>query len=362
MKAIILAGGIGIRLWPLSRKNHPKQFLKLYGDRSLLQLTVERLLYVLRPEDIVIITNSEYKTHVLSDLNSLSLDYQNICATNIILEPAGRNTAPAIALGIKYCVEKLGCSKNEVVLVCPSDHMIKPADGFSSYINKAEDIAKDGNIVTFGVKPDRPETGYGYIKVREQKPTDKDKNFLKVENFTEKPNAETAKKYIEEGNYYWNSGMFAFSIGTMIEEFQQHAADISKMLELSFDDMTANFAKMTNISIDYAVMEKSNRVITLPLELYWNDIGSWDSLYDVLNKDESGNVIVGDVYPIDTKNSLIIGNKRIISTIGLEDHLIIETEDAILIAKRGEAQKVKDIVDKIKRHSRKGIEDHSTTL
>jgi len=355
MKAVILAGGIGIRLWPLSRKNYPKQFLKLYDDRSLLQLTVERLLHILRPEDIIIITNREYKSHVLSDLLSLSPDYQNACTDNIILEPAGRNTAPAIALGIKYCVEKLNCSKDEVILVCPSDHMIKPADEFLSYIKKAEYAAKEGNIVTFGVKPDRAETGYGYIKASRQKPENENKTFLEVENFTEKPNIETARKYIDEGNYYWNSGMFAFSIATMIDEFMCHAPEISKMLELSFDDMIVDFAKMTNISIDYAIMEKSNRVIMLALELYWNDIGSWDSFYDVLNKDESGNVIAGDVYAIDTKNSLIIGNKRIISTIGLDNHLIIETEDAILIAKRGEAQRVKEVVDELKKHSRKEI-------
>jgi len=353
MKAIILAGGIGLRLWPLSRKNNPKQFLKLNEDYSLLQKTAERLLQVIRPEDIIVITNSEYKFHVLSDLNSLPFTDQTRRITNIILEPEGRNTAPAIALGIKYCIEKLGCFKDETVFVCPSDHIIKPVDKFAWYVKQAEDFAKEGSIVTFGIKPDRPETGYGYIKVRKQKVEDTGKNFIKVQSFIEKPDVETAKKYVEEGNYYWNSGMFAFSIETMIKEYRQHAPDISKMLEMSFDDMAANFAEMPNISIDYAIMEKSDRVISMPLDLYWNDIGSWDSFYDVLNKDENSNAAIGDVIAIDTTNSLIIGNKRLITTIGLHNHIIIEIDDAILIAKRGEAQKVKDIVNMLKKQSRK---------
>jgi mannose-1-phosphate guanylyltransferase/mannose-6-phosphate isomerase len=361
MKAIILAGGSGTRLWPLSRKNYPKQFLKLNGDKSLLQQTAERLLQSLRPEDIIVITNNDYKFHVLSDLNSLPLAHHTSRITNIILEPAGRNTASAIALALKYCIEKLGCPEDEAVFVCPSDHIIKPVNKFAGYIKQAEDAVKEGSIVTFGIKPDRPETGYGYIKVKRQASSVKRLGFLEVERFTEKPDMETAMRYINESDYYWNSGMFAFSIGTMIEEFKQHAPEISKMLEMGFNDMTANFVHMPDISIDYAIMEKSNRVITLPLELYWNDIGSWDSLYDVLSRDESGNITIGDISAIDTKNSLIIGNKRLISTIGLDNHLVVETDDAILIAKKGEAQKVKDIVNILKNQSRKEIEEHITT-
>ena len=167
MKAIILAGGSGTRLWPLSRKNYPKQFLKLNGDRSLLQQTVERLLRAMPAEDIILMTNSDYKFHVLSDLNSLSLSVP-LPASNIILEPASRNTAPAIALGIKYCVDKLGCSEEDVVFISPSDHIIKPVGKFIKYLKQAEEIAKKGYIVTFGIRPDRPETGYGYIKVRRE--------------------------------------------------------------------------------------------------------------------------------------------------------------------------------------------------
>lgn len=360
MKAIILAGGSGTRLWPLSRKNYPKQFLKLNGDKSLLQQTVERLLQAVKPEDIIVMTNNDYKFHVQSDLQTLNSKLLTL-NSNIILEPARRNTAPAIALGVKYCLEKLGCNKDEVVFISPSDHVIKPADKFAEYFEKAEEIAKRGYIVTFGIKPDRPETGYGYIKARSQSTEARTQKFFEVEKFVEKPDTETAKRYIEEGNYYWNSGMFAFSIGVMIEEFKRYTPEIGEILGMNLDDMIINFVKMPDISIDYAIMEKSNRVVTLPMELCWNDIGSWDSICDVLDKDACGNIKIGDILTLDTSNTLIIGNKRHISTIGLEDCLVVETDDAILIAKRGEAQKVKDIVNTLKKHSRKEIEEHITT-
>lgn len=358
MKAIILAGGSGTRLWPLSRKNYPKQFLRLNGEKSLLQQTAERLLTALSSEDIIVMTNNEYKFHVLSELNSLSLPSP---ITNIILEPVSRNTAPAIALGVKYCLEKLGCDENEVIFISPSDHIIRPVDKFIEYLKQAEEIAREGNIVTFGIKPNRPEIGYGYIKVRSQKSEIRNRRFLKAEKFIEKPDMGTARRYINRGNYYWNSGMFTFGIGMIIEEFEKYAHGISEMLLMNFDEMMSNFSEMPEISIDYAVMEKSNRVVTLPLDLYWNDIGSWDSLYDVLEKDKNGNVKKGDVLTINTRRTLIIGDRRLISTIGLEDCLIVETDDAILVTKKGKAQKVKDIVNKLKEANRKEVEEHVTT-
>ena len=354
MKAIILAGGSGTRLWPLSRKNYPKQFLKLNGDKSLLQQTAERLLQAVRPEDIIVVTNNDYKFHVQSDLNSLPLP---IPVSNIILEPVSRNTAPAIALGIKYCMEKLGCHEGEVIFISPSDHVIKPLERFVEYIGISEKIAKEGYIVTFGIKPERPETGYGYIKAGKSIGI----AGYNVQEFTEKPNSETAKRYLAEGNYFWNSGMFAFTISTILKEFENHTPAIKKMIDGSFDDMIANFSEMPDISIDYAIAEKSEKVAILPVDIYWNDIGSWDSLYDVLDKDENGNAQKGDILALDTKNTLIIGNKRFISTIGLEDCLIVETDDAILITKRGETQKVKDIVNKLKEDNRREMEEHTTT-
>ena len=355
MKALILAGGSGTRLWPLSRKNYPKQFLKLNTNRSLLQETMERLLHAFSPEEMIVLTNSEYKFHVINDVQSL------FPIDNIILEPVAKNTAPAIALGMKYCLEKLGCEQNEVLLVSPSDHIIKPAQRFSEYLKVAQEIAHTGTIVTFGIKPTRPETGYGYIQAGGKEQKVEGVGYFVAERFTEKPDVDTARRYIEEGTYYWNSGMFAFSIGTMMEELSNCAPDIRTMLDMSFDELVAHFDQMPNISIDYAVAEKTDRMTVLPLDLYWNDIGSWDSLYDVAQRDEQGNVTIGDSVMVDTQDTLIISDKRLISTIGMRDCLIIDTADAVLIVKRQEAQKVKEVAKKLHEEYRKEASEHLTT-
>lgn len=351
MKAFILAGGSGTRLWPLSRKNYPKQFLKLNGGKSLLRQTVERLLKSLSFDDLVVITNNEYKFYVKSDLGEIR---------HIILEPESKNTAPAIALGMKYCLERLGCDENEVIFVSPSDHVIRPVDRFVEYFRRAEEIAKNDRLVTFGVKPERPETGYGYIKAGKRLKVEGEDDYLLVEKFVEKPDLETAKRYLNEGNYYWNSGMFAFSIRMMMKEFEKYSPPIRKMYEMSFDEMVSQFSRMPEISIDYAVMEKSDRVALLPLDLYWNDIGSWDSLHDIFPSDKDGNAVVGDVMTLDTKNCLIFGKRGLVSTIGLEDCVVVETEDAVLIAKKGEAWKVREIVNRLKKDGRKEASEHVT--
>lgn len=359
MKALILAGGSGTRLWPLSRRNFPKQFLKINGELSLLQQTAQRLLKVVPLQDIVVMTNDKYKFFVKSDMESLP-ETRSKSFDNIILEPFSKNTAPAIALGIAYCRDKLKAAKDEVIFVCPSDHIIGPVDCFADYVRQSEDIAKEGFILTFGITPDKPETGYGYIKKGVKHTLTSGSKFYAVEAFAEKPDKETALSYMK-GGYLWNSGMFAFTIESMTNELNTYNPAIGAMLQLHFDDMITGFAKMPDISIDYAVMEKSSKVATMTLDLNWNDIGSWDSLYEIMDKDAQGNIAVGDVKMINTKNSLIIGNRRLISTIGLEDCLIVETGDALLIAKKGETQKVKEIVNSLKNEERSEADEHLTS-
>ncbi len=353
MKAVILAGGSGTRLWPVSRYGFPKQFMRIDGGKSLLCQTAERLAAVVPLKDILVITNEDYRFHVQADLRSISPALEN----NVILEPIARNTAPAIALVIKYCQEKLKCSKDEVIFICPSDHIITPVEKFARYAKQAELAAKAGNIVTFGIKPTRPETGYGYIK----KGAAGAEGSYKVAKFAEKPDLATAGKYIKNSGYYWNSGMFSFTIGTMLAEFKAHAPEISRKMPQTLARMTADFKNMPSISIDYAVMEKSKKAAVLPIDILWSDVGSWDSLHEVIPPDGDGNVKVGDVLALDTKKTIVMGEKRLISTIGLKDLIIIDTTDALLIARRGQAQRVKEVVDMLKERKRKEVVEHMTT-
>lgn len=338
MKVIILAGGGGTRLFPMSRTCYPKQFLEFAGQKSLLAQTVERFLLLVKPSDIVVVTNQAYVYFVKAELESVgAVDASVVC------EPAARNTAPAIALAMKYCEDTLGLDNTEIMFVAPSDHIIRPNNEFALLVRRAEKAAQKGSIVTLGVVPDKPETGYGYIYAHKG-----DGDCFDVVSFREKPDVTTAQKYIEDGNYFWNAGMFAFSALTMKCELQKYAPDVMEKYNADYKEMLDAFSEMPSISIDYAVMEKSSSVKMLPLDIYWNDIGSWDALAESFDADTEGNVSNGECVSIDCKNTMLISNTRLVAAIGLENINVIETPDVILVAAKGQSQKVKDLVERLK--------------
>lgn len=349
MKVIILAGGGGTRLFPLSRDCYPKQFLHVIGDKSLLAQTIERFLGLVEAKDIIIVTNERYIFHVQSELKTI-----NAQEAHIITEPMGKNTAPAIALAQSYCQDVLQCDDDEILFVSPSDHLIKPIEDFQDLIRNAQDVAKD-NIVTLGIKPTKPEIGYGYIEA------EKNNNLAKeVISFKEKPDLATAKEYIASGNYYWNGGMFMFSIVTMQAELTKYMPSIIDITQNGYQYAVDNFVNMPDISIDYAVAEKSQKMMMIPMEnIYWNDIGSFDAIAEVLS-DEDKNVFKGDILAENCTDTMIIGDTRLIAGIDLDNLMIIDTPDALLVAKKGESQKVKNIVNKLKQSKRKEAKENVT--
>lgn len=350
MKAVILAGGGGTRLFPLSRNSMPKQFLHIDQDGSLLEESIKRCTKIVRGEDLIVVTNQRYRHHVQSELESAGVE-----EAGLVLEPAARNTAPAIALAAKYAMEKLGAGAEEVIFVSTSDHIIRPIEKFREAVKLAAEQAAQGRFVTFGVQPDYPETGFGYIELGEVQD-----GVCRTLSFKEKPDRETASEYLKAGNYLWNSGMFAFKLGLLWAELEKNAPAIYELSRGTYEEMLSSFEKMPDISIDYAVAEHMTDGVTVPLQCYWNDVGSWDAIYDVLEKDENGNAIKGDVIPIDSRRNLIYGRSRLISTIGIEDVMVIETDDVILVAQRGQSQKVKELVADLKASGRKEAEEHST--
>ena len=297
MKSIILAGGSGSRLWPLSRDMYPKQLLNLDDNTSLLQQTFLRLNKFIKASDIVTITNIKHQSDVKLQLNQI--DNSNI----VIGEPLGKNTAPAIACAIEYFRQQN--NSDDIVIILPSDHLIKNTTAFEKTVESAKPLADMGYIVTFGIKPTYPETGYGYIKTLEPL-----QDGYKVEKFVEKPDLETAEKYLISGDYYWNGGIFMGKISTFLDEFQKYTPEIfANLNKLDFSIQNkidySIYESMPSISIDYAIMEKSDKIALVPLQSDWNDLGSWQSLYNVKQKDTEGNVLSGKVVTNNVKNSFI---------------------------------------------------------
>ena len=340
MTNIILCGGNGTRLWPISRTLMPKQFAKLFGEKSLFQLTLERNCKVCSQQ--IIVSNSEQYFLALDQYESV-VSKPN--TSKFLLEPIARNTAPAIALAC------LALDREDIVLVTPSDHLIKNEEAYFQVTKRAEELAKEGFIVTFGIAPLSPETGFGYIEADGEN----------VRAFHEKPCLEKAKAYLEAGNYYWNSGMFCFKVDTFLKELALFAPEILEKSQQAFDHIRRDGAMMRichewmsqipEESIDYAVMEKSSKVKVVRSDIAWSDVGSFDALYDEFPKDSDGNTVCKKYVNINSKNNLIISGHRKVSTVDINDLIIVDTPDALLISKRGSSQKVKEVVAELKRRN-----------
>ena len=332
---IILCGGSGTRLWPISRTLMPKQFVKLFSNKSLFQLTVERNSKVCKSQFIV--SNAEQYFLALDQLQEL-----NKLNNSYLLEPIGRNTAPAIALAC------MNLAYDEIVLVTPSDHLIKDEKEYEKVLKKAKEFAKDNKLVTFGITPTFAETGFGYIESI---------NEFDVKAFHEKPDFDTATSYLKAGNYYWNSGMFCFKAGVFLDELEKYSPEIYNKSQDAFNNANKNeiirikHEDMINIpedSIDYAVMEKSDIVKVVPSNINWSDVGSFDALFEELPKDKNNNTKNENHISIDSKNNLVYGNDKLIATVDVENLIIVDTGDALLISKKGSSQKVKKVVEKLK--------------
>ncbi len=356
--AVILAGGSGTRLWPLSRELHPKQLMKIEGDYTLFQSAFIRLVNSVDDKNILSVTNVKLESQVKSQLVEMQEKFCRKSNYRVITEPECRGTAPAIALSIKY-IEKLQKDKNSkddpIIIAVPSDNLISDDEQFAAAIKEAIKLAKENYIVTFGVKPDRADTGLGYIKTKNNKKIkDITSVGLKVDTFIEKPDKETAQEFVDSDKYYWNSGMFVFKASVMMAELKKYEPDIFSIIknaEISSQTPTIpylDFKEMPDISIDYAVMENSKKLAMVPLECDWRDVGSWEAIYAISEKDENGNYVMGNVIDLDSKNSMVYSTSKLITTIGLNNVVVVETEDALLVCDRERTQDVKKIVNHLK--------------
>ena len=372
-----MSGGSGSRLWPQSRSLYPKQFLPLVNDQTMLQNTLSRLDGLDSVSDPLVIANEEHRFLVAEQIRQMGRQ-----ASAIILEPVGKNTAPAVALAAMKA-QALSEEKDPLLLVLAADHVIQNVQAFHQAIKTALPAARDGMLVTFGIVPTHPETGYGYIKGGKQltgngeiaaKPLElKTHNsslttIYSVEKFVEKPDLETAQGYLASGDYYWNSGMFLFKASRYLEELNKFRPDILQACEkaMAVESTDLDFVRLDEAafhacpdeSIDYAVMEKTSDAVVVPLDAGWSDVGSWTSLADICEKDDSGNAFQGDVMLQDTRNTYVRSEKKLIAAVGVENLVITESDDAILVAHKDRVQDVKKIVDRLKEENRSEAKLH----
>ncbi len=370
---LILAGGSGTRLWPLSRELFPKQLINITDDNSMLQNTIIRIKGLESVAPPIVVCNEEHRFMVAEQVRTIKVK-----PLSIILEPVGRNTAPAIAVGALKSVEYI---QESVILVLPADHIIEDIKEFHAAVMAGYNYAIENYLITFGIVPNSPETGYGYIKKGRKLDNSIDLDIIEnsckstknsaaiIDSFVEKPDIKTAKAYIESGEYLWNSGMFMFKASLILKELETYEPDMVQACKDAIlkgeDDLDffrlnrESFESSRSESIDYAVMEKTDKGVIIPISVGWNDLGSWDALWQTGTKDENQNVIKGDVLVADVKNSYLNAQNRLIAAVGLEEHVIVETKDAVLVAHRNRVQDVKKLVSELKAISREEAVSHS---
>jgi mannose-1-phosphate guanylyltransferase len=350
--SVIMAGGVGERFWPRSRRKTPKQLLDLTGKGSMISLTVDRLHGISKPEEVFVVTVADQRDAVADALTGIPSE-------NIIGEPVGRNTAPSVGLAAVVVRHRFG---DVPFAVLPADHLIVNQDRFQACMSAAEAYVSNNDcLLTFGIKPTRPETGYGYVHSGARAGSAEGSEVLAVEQFCEKPSIEEARRFVSEGSYYWNSGMFCWRPGVILSAMETHLPELySALLKIEAGMGTGDldtvlkdvYPQAPRISIDYGVMEKADNVVVLPADFDWNDLGSWESVREIYPEDSDGNVLVGDHVAVDSANNTIFSPDRTVGLVGIEDVVVVSSEDAILICARSEVQKVRGIVDALKNKRR----------
>lgn len=354
MYAVIMAGGVGKRFWPRSRKDRPKQLLDIVSDRSMLRLTYERMKKVAEEKKIYVVAGQNLADQILHELPEMP-------ERNLIIEPSGKNTAPCIGLAAAMIIQK---DPNAVMGIFPADHLIKDMRGFKKAVNQGVQFARDHvALVTFGITPTRPATGYGYIQYSKKDAVYKD-SIYKVKTFAEKPNLATAQRFLESGEFLWNSGMFIWKAENILNAMKLFLPELYESLQSISEAIDTpkyqnvlkkQWATIHSESIDYGVMEKAKNVYVVRGSFDWSDVGSWEAVYEIKKKDKNGNVIIGEVVSIDTENSYIYSRKNLISTIGVKDLIIIQSKNSILIVNRKDTERVKELTDLLER---KNFTDH----
>ncbi len=356
---VILAGGVGSRLWPLSRDLYPKQLLSLIGEQSLLQATVARALQIETVSHIIVVCSQQYQFLVKEQLDALQEIYP--VTFDLILEPMGRNTAPALALAALRALEL----NHSLLLALPADHLIGNSSSFAEQLQAIMPYIGD-NLLTFGVKPDYPETGYGYIEVDDAQPSAK---IFPIKRFVEKPDLVSAESYCQQKTYYWNSGIFLYQPASYLAELKTYAPDVLAVCEQVWTQKTHQaesiyldaslYGACADISIDYAIMEKTHLAVMAPLQTSWDDVGSWLAVSKIELPDTQGNICLGDTVVLDSENCYLRSESRLLAVVGLKNHIVVETADAVLVAEKSAAQNVKRLVEQLKKQKRKEAESHS---